>query len=148
MIDTYVQLKDCGYVGCEKILTSFTRNDYEPDLVFYNSAVSNHFEKDQWKFPVPDFIVEVLSDSTEEKDRGIKFEDYELHGVKEYWIIDTSTEMVEQYLLKNNKFALQLKTAEGHIESPTIHGFKIDVRAIFDKAMNVQALQTILANID
>ncbi len=42
----------------------------------------------QSKFPAPDLIVEVLSESTEANDRGIKFEDYAAHGVVEYWIVD------------------------------------------------------------
>ena len=39
-------------------------------------------------FPAPDFAVEVLSPSTQKNNRGIKFDDYALHNVSEYWIID------------------------------------------------------------
>jgi Uma2 family endonuclease len=35
-----------------------------------------------------DFILEVLSGSKERVDCGKKFEDFECHGVAEYWIID------------------------------------------------------------
>jgi Uma2 family endonuclease len=34
LINAYVQIHDIGYVGYEKVMTSFTRNDYEPDVVF------------------------------------------------------------------------------------------------------------------
>ena len=40
------------------------------------------------KYPAPDFIAEILSPSTDERDRGIKFEDYAAHGVGEYWLLD------------------------------------------------------------
>jgi Uma2 family endonuclease len=144
LVDTYVHLEDFGYVGCEKILTAFTRNDYGPDMVFFNIGVAKTFNEDQWKFPVPDFIVEVISKSTEEKDRGVKFQDYETHGVKEYWIIDASTHFVEQYILEENKFSLKLKAKDGHIESSVIEGFVIDIRAIFVKSENIKELKRVV----
>jgi Uma2 family endonuclease len=52
-------------------------------------------------FPAPDFVVEILSKGTARKDKGIKKEDYALHGVKEYWIIDPIKQTIEQYLLIN-----------------------------------------------
>ena len=42
----------------------------------------------------PDFIIEILSKSTADKDLKNKFEVYEESGVKEYWIVDTSHKMV------------------------------------------------------
>jgi len=47
----------------------------------------------------------VLSPSTEKRDRGIKFRDYELHGVGEYWIVDTVAESVKLYLLAGETYA-------------------------------------------
>ena len=95
LLDTYVGFNDLGFVGYEKILISLTRNDYEPDICYFAAAKSAHFTEDQMQFPAPDFIVEVLSDSTANNDRGIKFEDYADHGVQEYWIIDPATEVLE-----------------------------------------------------
>lgn len=46
----------------------------------------------------PDFIAEVLSDSTANKDFGVKKELYERTGVREYWIIQTDTGTVYQYV--------------------------------------------------
>lgn len=83
LILNYVNTKKLGNVGHEKRLISLTRNDYEPDICFWNSEKSNNFEASQIQFPPPDFIVEVLSPSTEHIDRVIKFEDYAAHGVRE-----------------------------------------------------------------
>ncbi|PLS19764.1 Uma2 family endonuclease [Bacillus sp. M6-12] len=45
----------------------------------------------------PDLVVEVLSPSTALKDRNQKFNLYEQHGVKEYWIIDPIHQTIEVY---------------------------------------------------
>jgi Uma2 family endonuclease len=88
LMRAYVQKHALGLVGHEKLLVTLTRNDYEPDICFFGQAKAQTFTPDQVRFPAPDLVVEILSESTEAVDRGIKFEDYALHGVAEYWIID------------------------------------------------------------
>ena len=65
------------------MLVGLTRNDFEPDIVFYGAEKAAALRPDQTTFPPPDLIVEVLSESTEARDRGIKMEDYAAHGVRE-----------------------------------------------------------------
>lgn len=144
LINVYVRKNKLGFVGFEKIMTTFTRNDYEPDIVFFNAEKSKSFTKKQVLFPVPDFIVEVLSDGTKDKDRGIKFTDYENHKVGEYWIIDAEKEVVEQYLISNGQYELVLKSSNGSIKSSVIEGFEIPIKAIFDEDLNLEAMQSLL----
>jgi Uma2 family endonuclease len=146
LLDTHVEERNLGYVGYEKILISLTRNDYEPDICFFSNEQANKFFPTQMQFPAPDLVVEILSDSTEDKDRGVKFTDYADHGVTEYWIIDPKTEMVEQYLLDGRKYKLQQKSGTGLIKSMAVPGFEIAIRSIFDSQENLKQLQQILAN--
>ena len=134
-----------GEVRDEKCLCVFPRNDYEPDVVFFGHEKSAAFTKQTMKFPVPDLAVEVLSDTTEQRDRGVKFEDYEAHGVREYWIVDAEAESVEQYVLEEGVFRLLLKSGSGDIESRVVTGFRIPIRAIFDSATNLETLRRLLA---
>ena len=53
----------------------------------------------------PDFVAEVLSDATANKDFGVKRELYEKSGVREYWIIQPETATVYQYVLEGAIFA-------------------------------------------
>jgi len=53
----------------------------------------------------PDFVAEVLSDSTAYKDFGVKKELYERAGVREYWIINPETGAVFQYVRDGTLFA-------------------------------------------
>lgn len=141
LLDTYCIKNDLGFVGIEKIMTRFERNDYEPDIVFFGKEKAVKLSDDQTIFPVPDFIVEVISDSTEARDRGVKFTDYALHQVREYWIIDPETETVEQYVLQDGEYALKAAITKGSLESLAIKGFQIPVRAIFDQAEQIEALK-------
>ena len=144
LVDTYVQKQRLGYVGYEKLLISLTRNDYEPDICFFRRDVSQTFSPQQMRFPAPDFIVEILSDSTAKTDRNTKFDDYAAHGVKEYWIIDPDAEVVEQYLLRDEEYLLIKKTDSGILKSEAIAGFAIPVRAIFDEQDNLDALHALV----
>jgi Uma2 family endonuclease len=68
-------------------------------VCFFDNAKASTFQPEQMIHPAPDFVVEILSTSTEARDRGIKFEDYAAHGVREYWLVDPEGETLEQYLL-------------------------------------------------
>ena len=129
----YVKKNNLGEIGAEKVMIRCTRNDYEPDICFWRKEIADTFTPKQSAFPPPDFIVEILSDSTEGRDRGIKFMDYAKHGVTEYWIIDTNTKTIEQYTLNIEKmeYELNLKVREGKLKSIAIDGFEIEVQSIF-----------------
>lgn len=144
LLSTFVIKNNLGYVGGEKMLISLTRNDYEPDICFFNKSKSQSFKSDQMQFPAPDIAVEVLSPSTEKYDRETKFEDYAAHGIREYWIIDAEHEITEQYFLQNEKYELLLKAKDGTIESVVLPDFKIQIRAIFDEQLNLEELKRII----
>jgi Uma2 family endonuclease len=145
LLQTYVRIHQLGRVMGEKALCVFPRNDYEPDVCFFGREQALSFQPRQLKFPPPGFIAEVLSDSTEETDRGEKFQDYQAHGVGEYWIIDPETELVEQYLLRESSYELTLKSGSGEVGSVVVSGFLVPVRALFDAQMNLAILRQLLA---
>ncbi len=145
LLKYFVQHHGLGEVRDEKCLCVFPRNDYEPDIVFFGHEKTAALTPDTMKFPVPDFVVEVLSPTTEKYDRGVKHEDYEAHGVREYWIVDAEAESVEQYVLEEGAFRLLLKSGSGDIESRVVPDFRIPIRAIFDSATNLETLRRLLA---
>ncbi|GAB3331836.1 Uma2 family endonuclease [Larkinella ripae] len=130
----YVYDKRLGKIGYEKVMVRMTRNDYEPDICFWKKEKADQFEQKQSAFPPPDFVVEILSESTKERDYGIKMTDYALHGVQEYWVVDVEHETVEQYLLNGNVFELAQKLKDGFLESEVISGFRIGIKEIFNQS--------------
>jgi Uma2 family endonuclease len=99
--------------------------------------------------PAPDLVVEILSKSTANRDRGIEYEDYAAHGVLEYWLVDARRKLVEQYKLDEEFMAFEtigtFKITD-MITAFTVPGFMIPVRAIFEQEANRAALKTLLAS--
>jgi len=146
LLKAFVNKNKLGFVGIEKIMVSLTRNDYEPDICFFGNAKAKSFKRKQVQFPAPDFVVEVLSDSTAKNDRETKFQDYAAHGVQEYWIVDAEKETIEQYFLQNELYELLLKAKDGAIESVVLPKFVIPIRAVFDETENLKALGNLISD--
>lgn len=144
LLTPWVVQNELGQVTVEKTLCQFPRNDYEPDIVFFGTAKSAFIQPKTLLHPIPDLIVEVLSESTESVDRGVKLADYEAHGVAEYWIIDPDSETVEQYHLVNGAYSRKDHHTSDRIASNAIAGFEIATRAVFDDAMNLAELRRLL----
>ena len=86
----------------------------------------------------------MLSNSTEARDRGVKFEDFAANSVGEYWIVDADASIIEQYVLRSGEYELALKSSSGRLRSEVIDGFQIDVESLFDEDRNLDALRTLL----
>ena len=77
----------------------------------------------------PDFVAEVLSDSTANKDFGAKKELYERTGVLEYWIIHPDTCTVFQYVRAGSLFAPLREHRRGvPVHSSIFPGFSWECR--------------------
>lgn len=81
----------------------------------------------------PDFIIEILSESTAAKDMNEKLFLYEEHGVKEYWIVDIWDKTIKTYVLdKNNKYPPPHLFSKKEIaEVKTLPGLIIDLSLVF-----------------
>lgn len=70
----------------------------EPDLVFVLSAHRSILADDAVR-GVPDFIVEIISPSTRQRDVTVKYRIYERNGVPHYWVCDPDAETIVAYAL-------------------------------------------------
>lgn len=72
----------------------------------------------------PDFVAEVLSDSTAYKDLGVKKDLYERNGVREYWIVQPDTCTVFVYRRAAGGFAPVQEYRRGEpVDSEAFPGF-------------------------
>ncbi|MEQ1829829.1 MAG: Uma2 family endonuclease [Pirellula sp.] len=145
VLKVHVELHRLGTVVVEKCLCVFPRNDYEPDVVFFGPAKTATLTDTTILFPVPDMAVEVLSESTEARDRGVKFQDFAINGVQEYWIVDCEQRSVEQYGLIGNEYQMTLKLEKtGLLKSTAISGLEVNIEAFFDAARNLSELKRLM----
>ena len=129
LIDNFVESYDAGTVLTEQALVRLKRSDVLPDLAFWKDQT---FSNDTTIFPVPDFVIEVLSNSTQQNDRGSKKEEYALNGITEYWIADPDAKTIEQYVLSGEEYWLKEKLSHGTIQCVVLEGLEIELNKIFE----------------
>jgi Uma2 family endonuclease len=103
----------------------------QPDVLFVTAARAAIIEEPYVR-AAPDLVIEVLSASTAERDRVLKRRIYELHGVREYWIVDPDARAAE--VLTNGDDGLQVRrtcSLEKVLASPLLPGFSLRVAEIF-----------------
>ncbi|GMT49788.1 MAG: hypothetical protein IEMM0008_1327 [bacterium] len=104
MIWVFLKENNLGQVIPSPIDVIFDeQNTFQPDIVFISSK-NKQIIQERGVFGPPDLVVEVLSKSTEKKDRGIKFKAYEKFGVKEYWLVDPRKRSMEVFVLEKSTF--------------------------------------------
>jgi len=82
----------------------------------------------------PDLVVEVLSPYRQLHDRVTKLEQYALHGVTEYWVVDPIAESVEIYVLAGSRYELKGAFAgEEILHSPLLPGGEIPAGNLFSR---------------
>ena len=84
-------------------------------------------------FGAPDFVLEILSPSTRQKDQILKLMKYSYAGVREYWIIDPDKKRLVQHDLENNGIP-RIYTFEEKVPVLIWEGqCEIDLQDMFEK---------------
>jgi Uma2 family endonuclease len=94
-------------------------NGVEPDLLFISHERA-HIISERGVEGAPDLIVEVLSPSTEGRDRGLKLHRYAASGVPHYWILDTEGPRIEERVLGEDGYRLVGTFGPGEVFRPTL----------------------------
>ena len=80
----------------------------------------------------PDLVIEILSSTTSNRDRGLKLKAYARHGVEEYWIVDPDQEAIEVYRLGREKYSLSQVFREPEIlASSMLPNFALPLARVF-----------------
>jgi Uma2 family endonuclease len=104
----------------------------EPDLLYISNARAGVLTNKNVQ-GAPDLVVEVLSETTEKRDRTIKLKLYGKFGVDEYWTIDPNGPSAEIYRRGEEGLTLVAKlSAEDALTSPMFPGFSLPLRELTD----------------
>lgn len=123
-----------GEIAIDQALCRFDkRNAFMPDLSYWGPEKAESIQPDELLFPIPDFIVEILSEATYHNDTTVKLDAYARHGVKEYWIIHPAagTEKVERFLLTPSGHTYQLQPRAEYLHVSIFPGFHFPEAALF-----------------
>ena len=133
-MDAWERQEGGGVFLREQAMVRMERSDMMPDLAYWSPEKARHFKSDTKLFPTPDFVVEVLSPSTERYDRGKKMQEYAANGVREYWLVHPEERYVEQYMLKNESFEMKARHAapDSAVECIVLEGLRLTLNKIFD----------------
>lgn len=105
----------------------------QPDLLFISAARASIITEKNIQGP-PDFVIEIISETSRKTDETIKRKLYEGYGVREYWIVDPELETVDIHRLADRCYfrAAELSLAADHaIETPLLPGLKLKLSDIF-----------------
>jgi Uma2 family endonuclease len=110
ILHTHVQAQGLGEVLYAPVDLILSRGAIvQPDILFISSARLAIVTARAVEGP-PDLVVEILSSSTEERDRGAKRQLYARYGVANYWIIDPVAGALAEYVLSERAYALRGST--------------------------------------
>ena len=131
-LDAFARSKGLGevwYAPCDVVLS---RHDVaQPDLFFVSTARA-HIVTERNVQGAPDLIVEILSASTADWDRGYKQHLYAIHGVREYWLVDPDAELVEVLVLGDAGYETAgVYRADDTITSHLLEDLSIPVNDVF-----------------
>ncbi len=81
----------------------------------------------------PDLVIEILSPGNSQTEMRDKFEIYQEAGVKEYWVVFASEQVLQRYILIKNKYVPQLPNVQGDKVGITfLNGFELVVDEVFE----------------
>jgi len=99
LLHNWVLGRSLGYVVEAPIgVVLDEENGVEPDLI-YISRERAGIIGERGVEGAPDLVVEVLSPSTEARDRGVKLRRYAAAGVAYYWLLNVRARALEAYVL-------------------------------------------------
>ena len=82
----------------------------------------------------PDLIIEILSPSTAQYDRLVKFNLYQRAGVREYWIVDPTARMASVYTLENGHYRAAAYGEDAAVPVGILNDCTIDLSTVFPEA--------------
>lgn len=106
-------------------------NVFQPDILYISNERLGIIQNGRKIKGAPDLVVEILS-SNKKYDQEEKKYVYELHDVREFWLIDTKKKTVEVFENQRKEFVLLQKAYAGDtVRSKLLAGFEIAADYLF-----------------
>ncbi len=122
-----------GCMDC-KLLIPEWESERHPDISVYLAPPTGKKDRTLWRRWFPEFVIEVVSDGSRDRDYTQKREEFWTLGVKEYWIVDAKLQQV--LILRRGKSDWIEKTLgpDDACETKLLPGFTLPCGAVFAAA--------------
>ncbi len=128
LVGGWVYEHDLGWVVSAPVGVVLDDEDgVQPDMIFISRERASIISE-RGVEGAPDLVVEVLSPSTEARDRGIKMRRYAAAGVPHYWLLNPKTRAIEPFILGANGYEPAGVYGPGTVFRPSLFpGLEISV---------------------
>jgi len=105
----------------------------EPDLFYVGPETDAYFDPRYPKYlSTADLVIEVISPGSAIYDRNTKADTYAALGVKELWLVDEASGIIEVRVLKGDRYAPSVvHERDDHLKSVVLAGFEMRVGDVF-----------------
>jgi len=105
----------------------------EPDLFYVAGDAKTYLDSEYPQYlRMADLVIEVISPSSAIYDRNTKADTYAALGVKELWLVDESSGIVEVRVLKEDRYGPSIVFEhDDKLSSTVLNGFEVRVADVF-----------------
>lgn len=144
VIGMFVDFFNLGEVlGSRTAVRVSLHQTYGPDILFV-SRERRHIIAENEVLEAPDLVIEILSRSTAEYDRGVKRDNYDKAGVRELWLIDPYGPAGTQFYQRQGERLIEVAPVDGIIHSVALPNFKLKINWLWpdekDELLNTVAV--------
>ncbi len=130
----YVESHNLGWVRSAPFQMKL-EHGREPDVLFVATEHLGRLRETFLDGPA-DVAVEIISPESVSRDRGEKYYEYEVGGVREYWLIDPLRQVAEFYRLdEGGRYGVVLAGREGVYRSVAVAGFWLRVEWLWQEPL-------------
>jgi Uma2 family endonuclease len=107
----------------------------EPDILF---VAQEHLARLTHTFldGPADLVVEIVSPESVLRDRGEKFAEYEIEGVREYWVVDPEQQRADFFMLgEDGRYERRRPDAQGIYHSVVLTGLWLNVNWLYQQPL-------------
>ncbi|QWR78913.1 Uma2 family endonuclease [Candidatus Magnetomonas plexicatena] len=133
LVRQYVKKNNIGnvYLAPLDVIFEEGENRLQPDVLFIRNDNMSIFQ--DWIRGVPDMVCEIISQGSYEMDTEVKKSIYERYKVPEYWIVIPEFQIVEIFIIENDRYKKHsFAELEGVVTSKIIDGLTVNIKDIFE----------------
>ena len=134
-LSAFVNVHALGEVMAPPFQMKLPRSGREPDVIYVAKSHLERFTPTYLDGPA-DLVVEIVSPESAQRDRIVKFEEYQDAGIPEYWLIDSAQEEVAFYrLVSNGRYDRVATDSDGIYRSEVVPGFWLRVAWLWQQPL-------------